>query len=451
MKIGNFAKNAQVQNAVNAGYRGTAKINKEIFMNTVGKFESEWPVDVYFLRAGTVASCLPDKWRVTYRYFARNSGLFFGTPFIQSILKELIASVPGLPADDWPIVRALPEGTAFVPKQCIMEIDTPFEISVAAETSILGILSLCGTAYRMSNIVMAARGRPVYAFEARHFPPSMAALTACAAKLGGASGTSSTTGADLAQTYSFGAPEFESAGWVEGAVQPTFLEGPVGTNPHASATIMPNEGPDDYFLIDDATVLFRAPADLPEVRNAEIFLKAVPGIPSLVLNDFSGREMDASRTAVEILGDDPFFWGVRCDTCGERFHQGARWANNANMASIVAGWKCTDNKERLWEEGPGVTIELLQNVRKAMDEAGGQKHKIMASSGFNEKKTKFFDESGTPFDAVGTGSFVHMIGVTADIVSRRRTQDKEWQTCVKAGREWLAEQQLKGLAEVSLV
>jgi len=416
-------------------------------MSRSGKFESEWPVDVYFLRAAQVASCLPDRWRVLYRYFAREKGLFFGTPFIQSIMRELVNSIPGLPAEHLPVVRALPEGTEFEAKQCIMEIDTPFEVSVAAETSILGILSLCGAAYRMRRIVEAAKGRPVFAFEARHYPPSMSALTACAAKLGGASGTSSTVGSDLANTYPFCTGVLQD--WPEGASWPTFVDKPVGTNPHASATIMPN-GADDHFLVDGVPIQFKSPADLPEVRNAEIFLSIMPGIPSLVLNDFSGRELDASRAAVEHLGSYEHFWGVRCDTCGERFHQGARWAGNSNMDKIVSEWKANSDTQMLWTEGKGVTVELLRNVRKAMDEVGGQKFKIMASSGFNDEKTAFFEQAGAPFDSVGTGSFVHLIGVTADIVGRRKAKDDPWEPCVKAGREWLMNQMPEGLLEVPL-
>ena len=408
-------------------------------------FDAAWPVDVYFPRAKVVADCLTDKRRVIYRYFAREEGMLFGTPFIKSLMEDSLIGTTGLERKDWPIIRILPEGAYFKPAQVIMEIETIFQLSVAAETSILGILSYCGAALRMNRIVKAARGRPVYAFEARHFPPPMAAMTACAAKLGGASGTSCTTGAALARTYEYGSPSFDRTEWIEGFKEsnPRFDLCAVGTNPHASAAIMPMEGEEDSFVIGASRLSFMAPPDLPEVRNAEIFLKAFPGIPSLVLNDYSGRELDASRLAARLFKDEPNFFGVRCDTCGERFHQGASFPNRDLMVS-----EFKMSREDKWKFGRGVTIELLKNVRKAMDgEENGKRLKIMASSGFNEAKTAFFDKEGAPFDSVGTGSYVHLIGVTSDIVAVKRG-DGEWKRRVKAGREWLADKKPEGLIEL---
>lgn len=406
-------------------------------------------VDVYFYNAGRVAEALPYDARVRYRYFARQPGMFFGTQFIRRMIDE---TCNGYWEKSRPVVKALPEGTPFEGKQLVMEIEWEFRKLVGFETAILGVLSHCGTAREMSEIVRAAKGRPVYAFEARHFPPEMAALTACAAKLGGASGTSSTTGAATAIHYYFGGGNADSR-YCEGPA--IFAKEPVGTTPHACSAVMPTGADDSFYLIDGVQVPFEAPVCLPEVRCAEIFARTHPDKPCLVLNDYSGRELDASREAVNVLSKYPNFWGVRCDTCGERFHQEAALPASYVRAGMseretktaCREWENAVGPERLWRSGRGVTVELARNVRKAMDEVCGQKAKIMLSSGFGVEKTRFFDEQGAPFDAVGTGSFVKLLTLTSDIVAVRFREDGTWERRVKAGREWLADLPLDGLEE----
>lgn len=414
---------------------------------SVMKVPKNKPVDVYFYNAGLVAENLPYSARVRYRYFSRKPGMFFGTPFIRSLIES--ACYSDYAERSRPIIKALPEGTLFEAKQVVMEIEWEFSKIVAFETAILGILSHCGTARAMYEIVQAAKGRPVFAFEARHFPPELAAMTACAAKLGGASGISSTTGAQAALDYRFAVvdPRYYDSPSI-------FAESPSGTTPHACSAVMPEN--EDWYRIDEMKFSFDAPADLPEVRCAEIFARIFPDKPALVLNDYSGRELDASRVAVQILSKYPNFWGVRCDTCGERFHQGAAVPTRRIEEGIVdplrleeecAVWEGSVRQERKWQSGRGVTVELARNVRRVMDEAGGRKAKIMLSSGFDAEKTKFFDENDAPFDAIGTGSFVKFHSLTSDIVAIQRRKNDPWTQRVKCGREWLAQAPLVGLKQ----
>jgi len=281
----------------------------------------------------------------------------------------------------------------------------------------------------------------------------MAELTACAAKLGGSSGTSSTTGAWRAYNdYDFAV--------VDPCYHDTpniFSREPVGTTPHACSAVMPEDAQDWYYRIDEVDVPFEAPADLPEVRCAEIFARIFPSKPALVLNDYSGRELDASREAVRVLSKYPNFWGVRCDTCGERFHQGAsvpysyvrEGTSKLEIEIACNEWEVVVDQGKKWRFGRGVTTELARNVRKAMDEAGGKNAKIMLSSGFGVEKTKFFDEEGAPFDAIGTGSFVKLLSLTSDIVAIQRHKYDPWTQRVKHGREWLAVAELNGLEQWS--
>jgi nicotinate phosphoribosyltransferase len=115
-----------------------------------------------------------------------------------------------------------------------------------------------------------------------------------------------------------------------------------------------------------------------------------------VLVDF---ENDSARTAIQVadaLGDE--LWGVRLDT-SER---------------IV--------DEALADLGPdaprGVNVELARRVRRALDDAGHGRVKIVASGGFDAEKIRLFEDEGAPVDAYGVGSSLlrGQNDFTADIV-----------------------------------
>jgi nicotinate phosphoribosyltransferase len=115
-----------------------------------------------------------------------------------------------------------------------------------------------------------------------------------------------------------------------------------------------------------------------------------------VLVDF---ENDSVRTAVEVadsLGDE--LWGVRLDT-SERLVDEALDDLGANAPR-------------------GVNVELARRVRKALDDAGHQRVKIVASGGFDAAKIRQFEEEGAPVDAYGVGSSLlrGQNDFTADIV-----------------------------------
>jgi nicotinate phosphoribosyltransferase len=128
-----------------------------------------------------------------------------------------------------------------------------------------------------------------------------------------------------------------------------------------------------------------------------------------VLADF---ENDSARTAVEVaeaLGDR--LWGVRLDTSD----------------SLV-----DRSLERLGDNAPsGVSIELAQVVREALDEGGHEHVRIVVSGGFTAEKIAEFERAGATVDAYGVGSSL-LRGAndfTADIVR------VEGRPAAKAGRE----------------
>jgi nicotinate phosphoribosyltransferase len=122
-----------------------------------------------------------------------------------------------------------------------------------------------------------------------------------------------------------------------------------------------------------------------------------------VLVDFVN---DSVRTALEVadaLGDD--LWGVRLDT-----------------------------SERLTDPhgvDPGVTPQLVDAVRGALDDAGHGGVHIAVSGGFTVDKIAAFEGAGVPVDAYGVGSSL-LRGAndfTADVV------EVDGRPCAKVGRE----------------
>jgi nicotinate phosphoribosyltransferase len=116
-----------------------------------------------------------------------------------------------------------------------------------------------------------------------------------------------------------------------------------------------------------------------------------------VLVDF---ENHSARTAVEVadaLGDA--LWGVRLDT-----------------AETLVDEALAD----LGDDAPrGVNVELARRVRAALDDAGHQRVKIVASGGFDAEKIRHFETEGAPVDAYGVGSSLlrGQNDFTADIVA----------------------------------
>src|SRR5690348_8187076 len=110
---------------------------------------------------------------------------------------------------------------------------------------------------------------------------------------------------------------------------------------------------------------------------------APPDMSVTVLVDF---ENDSVRTAVEVaeaLGDR--LWGVRLDT-SETLVDRSLW-------------------DELGEFRPtGVNEQLVRKVRGALDGAGCERVRIVASGGLTVEKIRDFEERGVPVDAYGVGS-----------------------------------------------
>jgi nicotinate phosphoribosyltransferase len=130
-----------------------------------------------------------------------------------------------------------------------------------------------------------------------------------------------------------------------------------------------------------------------------------------VLVDF---ENDSVRTALEVadaLGDQ--LWGVRLDTSGQLVDR--------SLWHEMGAFKPT-----------GVNSVLVQRVREALDRAGHERIKIVASGGFDAARIRQFEELGAPVDSYGVGSAL-LRGendFTADVV---RVDGRD---CAKVGRRY---------------
>jgi nicotinate phosphoribosyltransferase len=130
-----------------------------------------------------------------------------------------------------------------------------------------------------------------------------------------------------------------------------------------------------------------------------------------VLVDF---ENDSVRTALEVaeaLGER--LWGVRLDT-SERMVDRALWEEMGDFPPT------------------GVNEVLIRRVRDALDEAGHERVRIVASGGFDAQKIRHFEALGAPVDAYGVGSSLvrGANDFTADVVRL------DGRPAAKAGRRW---------------
>jgi nicotinate phosphoribosyltransferase len=117
----------------------------------------------------------------------------------------------------------------------------------------------------------------------------------------------------------------------------------------------------------------------------------------VVLADF---ENDSVRTSLEVadaLGDR--LWGVRLDT-SDTLVDRALWHE-------MGGFRPT-----------GVNEVLVRRVREALDRAGHERVRIVASGGFDAERIRAFEAEEVPVDAYGVGSSLlrGQNDFTADVV-----------------------------------
>ncbi|HET7567351.1 MAG TPA: hypothetical protein VFJ91_05125 [Gaiellaceae bacterium] len=241
-------------------------------------------------------------------------------------------------------IRAIYDGDRIEPWEPVLTIEGDYTAFAHLETVYLGTLArrtLITT--NVVRVLEAANRKPIIFMPARHDHHRVQTGDGYAAYVAG-----QVVGAEIGVTTD------EQASWWGGRG--------IGTVPHSLIAAYGG----------DTVLAARRFADW-----------APPDMSVTVLVDF---ENDSVRTALEVadaLGDR--LWGVRLDT----------------SESLV--------DRSLWEElgdfrPTGVNERLVRNVRAALDAAGHERVRIVASGGFTVAKIREFEEKGVPVDAYGVGS-----------------------------------------------
>jgi nicotinate phosphoribosyltransferase len=176
------------------------------------------------------------------------------------------------------------------------------------------------------------------------------------------------------------------------------------------------------------------------LRAAEMFVDTYPQDDLTVLVDYFGREITDALTVARHFSDmaQAGRMAVRLDTHGGRFLEGLDPQESYAVLERHAPGalrRYRSQTELRYLIGTGVSAAAIWKMREALNQAGFEKVRIVASSGFGVEKCSVMADASTPIDVVGTGSFIPETWsetyATADIVAY------DGQPMVKIGREFL--------------
>src|SRR5271169_865790 len=183
------------------------------------------------------------------------------------------------------------------------------------------------------------------------------------------------------------------------------------------------------------------------VRAAEMFREEFPDELMTVLIDYFGREItDAlavGRRFPELAAAGRL--AVRIDTPGGRYSEELDPARSYDVIErhapqSIRGYRTEEELRYL--VGTGVSGAAIWLMRLRLDEAGLNRIKIVASSGFGPAKCRMMAAANAPIDVIGTGSYLPELWsetyATADIIAY------DGQPMVKAGREFLLRKRPEG-------
>lgn len=176
------------------------------------------------------------------------------------------------------------------------------------------------------------------------------------------------------------------------------------------------------------------------VRAAEMFHETFPDQQLVVLVDYFGQEI---TDALEVCHRFPDLAaegriGVRLDTHGGRYVEGLDTQASydvleRNAPKAIRGYRTEAELKHLI--GTGVSAAAIWYTRERLNNAGFQKVRIIASSGFSPAKCKVMALASAPIDVIGTGSYLpaewNETYATADVV------EYDGEARVKVGREFL--------------
>jgi nicotinate phosphoribosyltransferase len=335
------------------------RLAPETFRLPVEKIRSSYYSDSYFALTKELLEAEGRAPAVTMQVFAKKRGLLGGIDEAIAVLK-LCSGRQG--TDGWEPgwerlrVSALHEGDEIEPHETVMLIEGDYTLFAHLETVYLGALARRSRVMtNVRRVVDAAGGKPILFFPARHDHWLVQTGDGWAAHVAGAIGVSTDA----------------QASWWGGRG--------AGTIPHS---LIASYGGDT-------------------VAAARAFCRRFGAeINVVVLVDFHNDSVADALAVADALGDE--LWGVRLDT-SER---------------LVDRALQEEARERGEEGLRGVSVGLVEEVRRALDDAGHRQVKIVASGGFTAEKIERFEEVGAPVDSYGVGSALlrGSFDFTADIV-----------------------------------
>jgi nicotinate phosphoribosyltransferase len=357
--------------------------------------------DTYFLRTKATVGRFGDK-RVTYAIFMRRPVV--SAPRLAVEWLEGVARQRGFEVEIDLIHR---EGRWVGAGEPIMYISGPLYHLVDLETLLLMKLGpACVSAYNAFTMCADLPKVAFLAMDARHCAGTdMAEIMAYAASVGSARATR----------------KVGAIGFIGNATDATAhyfgRAAGMGTMPHA--------------LIGYAG---------STVRAAEMFHETFPDQDLTVLVDYFGREvtdgLEVCRRLPELAASGRL--SMRIDTPGGRFIEGLDPPGSyavleKHVPSAIRGYR--DETQLRYLIGTGVSAAAIFHLRDALDAAGFDKVKIVASSGFSPAKCRIMAEAQAPIDVIGTGSYLPErwteTYATADII------EYDGEKRVKVGREFL--------------
>jgi nicotinate phosphoribosyltransferase len=357
--------------------------------------------DQYFNKTKHVVDTFGDK-QVTYAVFMRRPIIF-----APKLLLDWLNDINEVRGRNFKVEPRFDEGEWVGAGEPLVYITGSFIDLVDLETIYLQKLGpACVAAY---NSYLMCQNMPQAAFlamDARHCAGSeMAEMMAYAASVGSAAATK----------------EYDAVGFIGNANDSTAhyfgKEKGLGTMPHA--------------LIGYAGSTLRA---------AEMFVESYPDEPLTVLVDYFGKEITDALAVCARFPDlvETGKMAVRMDTHGGRFIEGLDPAESyavleRHMPKGIRQYR--SEQELKWMVGTGVSAAAIYYMREKLNDAGFEKVRIVASSGFSAEKCRVMGSLKVPIDVIGSGSYLpekwSETYATADVISYDGVPS------VKLGREFL--------------
>lgn len=178
---------------------------------------------------------------------------------------------------------------------------------------------------------------------------------------------------------------------------------------------------------------------------------AIGTMPHALIAAFKGDTVAAAIALAQALPNEPLwalvdFHNDSAGTAVEVFRALRERKLRLDGVRLDTGQDLVDRSiEHLRRDIRGVQPELVFEVRRRLDEAGGKAVKISASGGFTAEKIRAFEEKKVPVDvyAVGERFFRGSIPFTSDIVGY--FEGGNFVPCAKVGREFRPNPRLKRL------